>query len=136
MDDCIFCKILHGGIPATKVYEDADTAAILDIQPANPGHCLVLPKKHFSGLAETPDEELGGIFAAAKKVARAAVQATGADGFNIIVNNGQTAGQVIFHTHIHVIPRFRDDGHRHWQKREVPEEQTQEIASKMRQSLA
>jgi len=136
MDDCIFCRIIRGDIPAAKVYEDADAVAILDIQPANPGHCLILPKKHFSGLAETPDADLGGIFAAAKKAAKAAVQAVEADGFNLIVNNGQVAGQVIFHTHIHVIPRFSDDGHRHWQKREVPEEKMKEIAAKMRQLLA
>jgi histidine triad (HIT) family protein len=136
MDDCIFCKIIRGDIPATKIYEDADVAAILDIQPANPGHCLILPKRHYSGLAETPDSELCAIFSAAKKAGQAAMRATGADAYNVIINNGQVAGQVIFHTHIHVIPRFPDDGHRHWQKKDVPEEKMMEVAAKMRQLLA
>ncbi len=136
MEDCIFCRIIKGEIPARKVFEDDDHIAFLDIQPANPGHTLVLPKRHYPTLAETPDEELGKLFVIAKRAAKAAADAVGTPAFNLIVNNGPEAGQIIGHVHIHAIPRFPDDGHRHWAKKSVSEETMKDVAAKISQRLA
>lgn len=135
MGDCLFCKIVKGEIPADRVYEDDFCVAFLDIQPANPGHTLVVPKHHCDNLAGTPDAEFGPLFAAVKKVASAAIAAVGASAFNIIVNNGPVAGQVIMHTHVHVVPRFENDGHRHWQKKAITPDEAKEIKAKMSQIL-
>ena len=131
MENCIFCRIAKGEIPALKVYEDDALVAFLDIQPANPGHTLVVSKKHFPTFVETPDEELGIMIQAAKRLGRSASAAVGAEGFNIIVNNGPVAGQIIPHVHIHIIPRFEDDGHRHWAKKSVSQEDMNAIAAKI-----
>ncbi len=136
MEDCIFCKIVRGDIPALKVHEDGEVFAFLDIQPANPGHALVVTKDHFPTLAETPDAKLGPLFAAVKRVGSAAAKAVGASGFNVIVNNGAVAGQVISHVHVHAIPRFDDDGHRHWSKKSVSQERMKEVAEKLSQLLS
>ena len=136
MQDCVFCKIIKGEIPAFKVFEDGDVFAFLDIQPANPGHTLVVTKKHYPTLAETPDGELGRLFVAVKRIGRAAVAAVGAAGFNVMVNNGAVAGQVIPHVHVHAVPRFEDDGHRHWSKKAVPPERMKEVAEKMKELFA
>jgi len=135
MENCVFCKIINGEIPALKVYEDDAVFAFLDIQPANPGHALVVSKKHYPTLAETPDAEVGALFVVAKKLGTRAAEAVGAAGFNIIVNNGPVAGQVIPHVHVHAIPRFEDDGHKHWAKRSVSEGQMKEIAAKLQTAL-
>ncbi len=134
-ETCIFCRIVKGEIPALKVYEDDDLIAFLDIQPANPGHTLIMPKEHYPSLAETPDEELGKLFIAAKRAAKAAADAVGTSDFNLIVNNGPDAGQIIGHVHIHAIPRFADDGHRHWAKKSVSEETMKDVAAKMKDRL-
>jgi len=131
MDNCIFCRIIKGEIPALRVYENDAVVAFLDIQPANPGHTLVVSKKHHPTLLETPDEELGPLFQAAKRVGRSAAAAVGAAGFNVIVNNGPVAGQIIPHVHVHVIPRFDDDGHQHWAKKSVPQQDMEAIAAKI-----
>jgi len=135
MSDCVFCKIITGDIPSHKVYEDDDVFAFLDIQPANPGHALIVTKKHYPTLVETPDEELGRLFVIAKKVGQAASAAAVAADFNIIVNNGPAAGQIIPHVHVHAIPRFKDDGHKHWAKKSVSPEQMGEVAAKMSASF-
>ncbi|MFA6604157.1 MAG: HIT family protein [Patescibacteria group bacterium] len=131
MENCIFCRIAAGEIPALKVYENDALVAFLDIQPANPGHTLIVSKRHYPTLADTPDEELGPLFVAAKMLGKSAAAAVGAGGFNIIVNNGPVAGQIIPHVHIHAIPRFEDDGHRHWSKKSVSQEEMVEIAGKI-----
>lgn len=136
MDDCVFCKIIRGDIPSHKVYENGEVFAFLDIQPANPGHTLVVTKKHYPSLAETPDEELAQLFIAVKKAGRAAAAAVSAAGFNIMINNGAVAGQVIPHVHVHAVPRFEDDGHRHWAKKSVSTEQMGEIAEKISRLFA
>jgi histidine triad (HIT) family protein len=113
MSECLFCKIVANKIPATKVYEDEEVLAFMDIGPIINGHTLVIPKKHHDPVTDTPDELLGKLHQIAKKVARAQMNGLGAEGVNIMQNNGTAAGQVVPHIHIHVIPRFNDDGH-HW----------------------
>ena len=109
MEDCIFCKIVEGKIPSAKVYEDDKVIGFLDIMPANKGHCLVVPKKHSGNLLDISDEDLIAIMKAAKKVARALSLSFGNGSFNILMNNGKEAGQVVNHSHIHIIPRFLKD---------------------------
>jgi histidine triad (HIT) family protein len=113
-ESCIFCKIVAGEISANKVYEDDETIAFLDIQPVNPGHTLVIPKDHFENIYTTPVMTWMRVQMTAQKVALAVKHATGADGINIHMNNEPAAGQVVPHTHIHIIPRYNDDGFVHW----------------------
>ena len=112
--DCLFCKIIKGEIPSTKVYEDEHSYAFLNIKPINPGHTLLVPKKHFANLYEMPDEVLANLAPTIKKLAIAVKKAVGADGINIGMNNDSAAGQLVFHAHIHIMPRFKNDGHEHW----------------------
>lgn len=109
--ECIFCKIVAGELPATKVYEDEDTLAFMDIGPVVKGHTLVIPKKHFDPITETPPEVLGKLIAVVQKIAQAQYDGLGADGINVTQANGKTAGQIVPHIHFHVIPRFEDDKH-------------------------
>jgi histidine triad (HIT) family protein len=110
MADCIFCRILKGEIGAQKVHEDAKTFAILDINPVAPGHTLVMPKDHFETFADLPVDALSALSQTAQVVARAVLKATGAPGFNLLMNNHRCSGQAIAHAHYHVIPRKPDDG--------------------------
>ena len=119
---CLFCKIINKEIPANIVYEDGETLAFLDIRPINPGHTLVIPKKHFEHCLETSDEALGAIMKTIKKVVPAILKAVGAEAFNLGVNCGSVAGQVIFHTHFHIMPRFSGDGHEMWHGKEASKE--------------
>ena len=109
MEDCIFCKIADGKIPALKVYEDENTISFLDIMPANKGHCLVVPKKHYETLLDIPDEDLKNLIIATKKVAKALSLSIGNGDYNIIMNNGKLVGQIVAHAHVHIIPRFKGD---------------------------
>lgn len=111
MADCIFCKIIAGDIPASKVYEDDQVLAFLDISQVTPGHTLVVPKKHYRNLLEMDAESSSQLFARLPELARKVLKATGAAGMNIINNNEEVAGQTVFHTHIHLAPRYgQDDG--------------------------
>ncbi|MEE3467385.1 MAG: HIT family protein [Eubacterium sp.] len=109
MSDCIFCKIIAGEIPSTTVYEDADVKAILDVNPAAKGHVIVLPKAHAENVFEISDEDLSKAICVAKRIAAALKKTYNCDGVNILQNNGEAAGQTVFHLHIHVIPRFVGD---------------------------
>ena len=109
MEDCVFCKIIAGKIPAAKVYEDKDVVSFLDIMPANKGHCLVVPKQHSQTLIDMEEDDLSATIKAAKKIARALSLSFGNGSFNIVMNNGKEAGQVVNHSHIHIIPRFQKD---------------------------
>lgn len=111
IQDCIFCKIVKGDIPAAKVHEDKDILTFLDIMPANTGHCLIVPKNHCENLMDMPEKDLMALAKTAQKVAKAISLSMGCEGVNLVMNNGKVAGQVVFHAHIHVIPRFKDDGH-------------------------
>jgi len=136
MSDCIFCKIVAGEIPAEKVFEDDYAIAFMDIQPVNPGHVLVVPKEHSRDLTEMSGEAVGWLFRPVRHVAKNVRDAVGAPGFNIGVNTGGVAGQVVFHTHVHVMPRFENDGHEHWEKKPMSPEEIAETAKKIRESLA
>ena len=107
--DCIFCKIISGEIPSSKVYEDEDFLAILDIRPVNHGHTLLIPKKHFVNIFDTDDDIARKIYPTLIKISKGIREGLTADGINIIQNNEKYAGQEVFHSHIHIIPRFRDD---------------------------
>ncbi|MDP3661555.1 MAG: HIT family protein [bacterium] len=137
MTSCIFCKIIaKGEIPSTEVYEDDNVYAFLDNSPSSIGHTLVVPKKHYENLFDIPDAELGILGARVKKVARAVKDALKADGINISMNNGRAAGQVVFHAHIHIIPRFNDDIFSHGKERkQYRDGEMVEIASKIRKSF-
>lgn len=105
-NDCIFCAIADGEIPCFKVYEDEDVLAYLDINPCSEGHTLVIPKKHTTGLVAVSEEELCKLICAVKKVATHIQNVLGCDGFNILQNNGEAAGQSVFHIHFHIVPRY------------------------------
>ena len=111
--ECLFCKIIKGELPATKIYEDEKSFAFLNINPVNPGHSLVIPKEHFSNIYDTPEEIMAHLIKVSKKICLA-LKVLETDGVNIIENNNQAAGQVIFHTHLHLIPRFAKDGLVEW----------------------
>jgi histidine triad (HIT) family protein len=110
-ENCLFCKIVRGEIPCTKVYEDDDVLAFMDIGPIIKGHALVIPKKHYDPITETPKNLLEKLIAVTQRIAGAQMNGLKAQGVNIMQNNGKVAGQVIPHVHFHVIPRFEDDGH-------------------------
>lgn len=109
MTDCIFCKIIAGDIPAAKVYEDEDVLAFLDISQVTPGHTLVVPKKHYRNLLEMDATSSGQLFERVPQIARKVMKATGATGMNIINNNEEIAGQTVFHTHVHLAPRYNEE---------------------------
>jgi len=113
-DDCIFCKIIKGEIPSNKVYENDKVLAFLDISPVNPGHTLIVPKRHSINIFDIEDEDLFEMNKAAKKIAPIIMQAAKAQGINILVNNGKVSGQLVMHSHLHIIPRLSDDGLKHW----------------------
>lgn len=107
--NCIFCKIINGEIPSKTLYEDDEFKVIFDIAPASKGHVIILPKYHAANIFELPDEVAGKTFIMAKKVATVLKQVLNCDGINILQNNGEDAGQTVFHLHVHVIPRFKND---------------------------
>ena len=109
-DNCIFCRIANGEIPSRTIYEDDQFRVILDNGPATRGHALVLPKEHYANLYEIPAETLAAAAGVVKKVAAMEKEKLGADGMNIVQNNGLTAGQTVMHFHIHIIPRYENDG--------------------------
>ena len=110
MDSCIFCKIIRGEIPSYKVYEDELVIAILDVNPSSNGHTLVMPKEHFSDVTTTPKNILDHCFEVSQVIAQAQIKQLHATGVNIITNAGKSAGQSGMHFHIHVIPRYENDG--------------------------
>jgi len=135
MDDCIFCKIGSGELPSTKLYEDDRFLAFLDIQPVSLGHALVIPKEHYQDISQVPEGLLGGLFGLARCLGDETIAETGAAGFNIVVNRGVAAGQVVMHAHVHVIPREPDDGLKHWPKKDIPEEDRERLAAALRDRL-
>jgi histidine triad (HIT) family protein len=109
MTDCVFCKIISGIIPAEKLYENEHAIAVLDIHPIHLGHTLILPKQHCSDFLDLPEETYHSVLQAAKIIAKALVQSLELEGYNIFSNNGTIAGQSVFHFHLHVTPRYRND---------------------------
>ena len=110
MDSCIFCKIANGEIPSNTIYEDDKFRVILDNGPATKGHALVLPKEHYADLFEMPEDLLADAAVVAKKVATNIKDKLSCDGLNLVQNNGETAGQTVMHFHLHIIPRYENDG--------------------------
>jgi len=108
-ENCIFCKIISGAIPSKTVYEDENYKAIMDVAPASKGHVIILPKNHAANIFEISDEDVAGIMVVAKKVAAMLKEKLNCDGVNILQNNGEIAGQTVFHLHVHVIPRYEND---------------------------
>ena len=108
-DNCIFCKLANGQIPTNSIYEDDDFKVILDAAPAAKGHAIILPKTHAANLFELPDEYGEKIFAIAKKCGKAIKETYDYDGLNVLQNNGEAAGQTVFHLHVHLIPRMKND---------------------------
>ena len=134
--DCNFCKIDAGEIPPATLYEDEDFRVILDLGPAARGHALILPKAHYADLCEIPEELAAKAMILAKKIVSAGRKALRCDGYNIVQNNGEAAGQTVFHFHIHVIPRYTgDNAGVTWTPGTLTEEDRQEITACMREAL-
>ena len=136
MEECIFCKIVSGKIPAAKIYEDSKVMSFLDIMPANKGHCLVVPKNHSENLIEMGEDDLSATIKAAKKVARALSLSFGNGSFNMVMNNGKEAGQLVNHAHIHIIPRFQKDRLRiKWSHLKYEGDELKDYAEKIRKFI-
>ena len=127
-EDCIFCKLANGVFPTNSIYEDDTFNVILDVGPATKGHALILPKEHYDNLYELPDETAGKAMILARKLGAEMVKRLNADGLNVVQNNGETAGQTVMHYHLHLIPRYKNDGqHILWQPSEPSKEELEEI---------
>lgn len=131
-DNCIFCKLANGEIPTATLYEDEDFRVILDANPASKGHALILPKEHYANLYELSDELASKALVLAKKMITKLTPILGCDGYNIVQNNGEAAGQTVFHFHIHLIPRSKGDtvglG---WKMSALKDEDKEDILSKI-----
>ena len=126
--NCIFCKIANGEVPSKTLYEDDSFRVILDISPASKGHAIILVKNHAENIYNLSDEDAGKIYVVAKKVAIAMQKVLKCDGMNILQNNGEAAGQTVFHFHMHLIPRYRADGQKiGWEPQEVSIEELQQV---------
>lgn len=136
MDDCIFCKIANKEIPAEIFYEDEHTIAFIDIRPVSKGHSLVIPKKHFIDLLATDTDVLAAMMETVKKVGQGVMAATGATGFNLGVNTKAAAGQVVFHTHFHIIPRYAHDGLKMWPHSEAEPKTRAQMAEEFKKFVS
>lgn len=136
MENCIFCKIVNGEIPSADVYEDENFRAILDIAPAAKGHVLLLPKAHMKNLTEADDAVLSAALPVVKRISGAMVKALSCDGINVIQNNGEAAGQTVFHLHIHMIPRYEnDDVTIPWETKSYADGEAARLAGKIAENL-
>ena len=133
-DNCIFCKIANGEIPSATLYEDEEFRVILDLGPASKGHALILPKPHTDNFSDLSPEMAAKAMILAKKMATAMTAALKCDGFNIVQNNGECAGQTVFHFHMHLIPRYEGDGvGLTWKPGELSDEVRDEILKKIKE---
>ncbi len=137
MNECIFCRIVAGEIPATRIYEDDDVLVFMDIGPIIEGHALVISKQHYESVVQVPDSLLAKLHVVAKRIAESQLNGLGADGVNIMQNNGKASGQEVPHIHVHVIPRFDGDGHKwNWAAKKYDDLGTMnKLAEKMRKHL-
>lgn len=136
MNDCIFCRIVSRTSPAQIIYEDDDVMAFLDITPDTPGHAQVIPKKHYDDLLQAPPEVVAQVSKVVKKIAPAIMRATNAEGFNLGVNTGEAAGQIIKHMHMHIIPRTHGDGLVMWEGKSYAEGEFENYGEKIRIEIA
>lgn len=132
MEQCIFCEIVKGTIPSHTVYETDTVKAFLDINPVNPGHTLVIPKTHYRDLSDASSEVVADLAKTVHKLAPLVVKTVGAEAFNLGVNSGRDAGQIIFHLHWHIMPRFLGDGHQLWKGKTEYAEKLPEVAERIR----
>lgn len=132
-ENCIFCKLANGDIPTATLYEDDDFRVILDAGPAAKGHALIIPKEHYANLYELSDELAAKVLVLAKKMITKLTDILGCDGYNIVQNNGEAAGQTVFHFHVHLIPRYKDDhvGLK-WKTGELKNEDKEELLAKIK----
>ncbi len=135
METCVFCKIGRGEIPSSKVYEDENVLAFLDISPIKKGHTLVIPKEHHETITDVPDILLQEVIVAVKSIAMAVMRATGAGGINLILSMHDVAGQTVPHAHFHIIPRHEGDGLKHWPQGKYEESERDEYVEKIRNAL-
>lgn len=136
MSDCIFCKIVRGELPSFKVYEDNAVLAFLDIHPVNAGHTLVVPKNHSHNIFDITEKDWVAVSKVVRELAIAIEKGVGADGVNIAMNNREHAGQVVYHPHVHIIPRFKDDGLRLMPQRSYKEGEAERVQGKIRSAVA
>ena len=135
-DDCIFCKIANGEIPSDTVYEDDKYRAILDLSPAVKGHTLIIPKDHFEDLLSADVETLESVLKLAQRIGAAQLKALKCDGFNVVQNNGEAAGQTVHHLHVHIIPRYKDGAKMvAWEQLKSEPEEQQKIAGEIKAAL-
>lgn len=136
-ENCIFCKIANGEIPSVTLYEDADFRVIFDLNPATEGHALILPKEHFADLTELPEQYASRVMPLAGKIGKAMKAGLGAQGFNVVQNNGEAAGQTVHHFHTHIIPRYgREDEMVLWKPGTSTPEGLQDVCAKIGEKLS
>ncbi len=132
-NDCIFCKIAAGEIPSATLYEDDDFRVILDLGPASKGHALIIPKEHYRNLYDIDEELASKAIILAKKMVKKMTDVLGCDGYNIVQNNEEAAGQTVFHFHMHLIPRYKDDNvGLGWNMGKLTDQDRDEILGKMK----
>jgi len=135
-DDCIFCEMVAGQIPVTKIYEDEVVLAFLDIGPVSDGHTLVIPRQHFEKLHDCPAELLGQVSSRLGKIAKAVATGMNSEGYNLLCNNGRAAGQLVSHLHFHIIPRNSGDGvFNRWPAYKYQDGKIEQIAVRIRENL-
>ena len=131
-DDCIFCRLANGDIPTNALYEDDIVKAIFDLSPASMGHIIILPKEHFDNLYSIDEETAAHVFKVATRLAKAIKEALNCDGMNILQNNGEIAGQTVFHFHMHIIPRYLGDNVKFsWNQGEISEDEIKDLKKKI-----
>ena len=134
-DDCIFCKLANGVFETNTLYEDDQFRVIFDASPATKGHVLIIPKEHYANAFEMPEDLIGDAYKLAKKIATALKEITGCDGINILQNNGEVAGQTVFHFHIHIIPRYEKGEMIQWTPGELDQSVVDDIIDKAKDVL-
>lgn len=133
---CIFCRIIRGELPSSIVAQDAKVLAFLDINPVHPGHVLIVPKEHHENIIDTPTDTMQAVIAMSKRVAEVIKVELPCDGMNVSMNNFPASGQVVMHTHMHVIPRFENDGLKPWPHKQYQDGQAESIAARLAKILS
>ncbi|OGG44134.1 hypothetical protein A2841_04000 [Candidatus Kaiserbacteria bacterium RIFCSPHIGHO2_01_FULL_48_10] len=135
MENCVFCKIISGALPTEKIYEDEETFAFLDIKPINPGHVLVVSKAHYRNVFDLPEPVWLAMMKTTHRLVPIIKETTSAGGINISMNNERPAHQLVFHAHVHIIPRFEGDPYKTWVGKEYREGEKTLIAEKIKEQL-